>query len=213
MTPTAPMAYLLGRLRDSIADPALFDDPTVTRFLSDGYIAACERSRCLRAWVSQPLTANFQEYALPSDWVETMGVYMNGEPMDELSTRIAPRADAGNFYYSYGGVIGLVTTPTVSGGSYILHYARRPAALGAAGTPERQFGPEWYWLLRAYAAWHIYRLGYGEEYVGEANRQRVLFDTGVAMLERWSMSQDAAAVNSTPINHVLNVPSVVNTFA
>src|SRR2546423_3234590 len=124
MTPTAPMAFLLERLRSSIADPSLFDDDTVTRFLSDGYIAACERSRCLRAWVSQPLTASVQEYAVPGDWVETLGVYMNGAPMEELSTRISPRGDDGAFYYSYDGVIGLVTTPTVTSGSYTLHYAR-----------------------------------------------------------------------------------------
>src|SRR5207237_6986018 len=106
--------------------------------------------------------------------------------------------DDGAFYYSYDGVIGLVTTPTVTSGSYILHYARRPAVLTAAGTPETLFGPEWYWIMRAYAAWHIYRLGYGEEYVAESNRQRILFDTDVAMLERYSTSRDEAATNSTP---------------
>lgn len=213
MTPSAPMTYLLTRLRSSIADPAKFDDSTVTRFLSDGYVAACERSRCLRTWTTQALTANFQEYALPADWLETLGVYMAGAPMEELSTRISPRGDAGNFYYSYDGVIGLVTVPTASGGSYTLHYARRPAALGASDTPDPLFGPEWYWVMRAYAAWHIYRLGYGEEYVAEANRQRVAFDTGCAMLERYATSRSEAGQNATAVAHVLSVPSVVNTFA
>lgn len=198
------MTYLLTRIRSSIADPARFVDTEVVGFLSDGYIAACERSRCLRAWTTITLVAGTQEYALPADWLETMGVYQNGAPMDEQSTMLAPRQDPGALYYSYGSVIGFVRTPTAAG-SAILHYARRPAALAAGDTPERQFGPEWYRLLYHYAAWHVYKLAYGAEKAGEAQRHRDLFDHGCAALERFSMSQGEAAQNTTAVPHILAI--------
>jgi len=208
MTPTAPMAYLLERMRGSKADPEQFDDSTIVRYLSDGYIAACESARLLRAWTQITLTASFQEYALPSDWCETLGVYQDGDAMEELPVRIAPRADPGRFYYTYDGVLGLVTTPTASGGSIILHYARRPAAVGIADTPESVFGPEWYHLMYHYAAWHVYRLGYGAQYIAEAARHRQAFDAGTKMLQRYASSRTEAATNSTPVTTVLSLPAV-----
>ncbi len=202
MTPTAPMQYLLNRLRTSCADPALFTDAQLTTFLNDGYQAACERSRCLRAWTQVTATLGVQEYALPADWCGTIGVYQLGERMTAVSPRIAPRGDQGPYYYSYGGVIGLVDIPQTDGGSFILHYARTPTALALDDTPDAQFGPEWYWLLRAYAMWHVYQLGYGAQNISHAMTERSRFEMGVAELERWSRSQNVAE-GAAPVRHVV----------
>jgi hypothetical protein len=207
MDTSTPMRYLLARLRAAYADPAAFSDDQILRFLNDGYKAACVASHCLRAWTTITLTANFQEYALPSDWVATIGVYMAGNRMTPLSTRIAPRGDRGPFYYSFDGVLGLVTVP-IAGGSLVLHYAREPVSLGIDDTPEQQFGPEWYWIMRSYAVWHLASLSSGAQDISRARHERDLFDQGVAQLERFSTSQNipGQAQRMTHVNMLVGQP-------
>lgn len=189
LTPTAPIQHIVNRLRGALADSAQFSDDQLVAFINDGYQAAAERSRCIRTTVTVPLVVAQQEYALPDDWVSTLGVYVGGQRWTPLSTRIVPRRDSGNYYYSFGSILGLVTTPNLAG-SLLLYYAQEPTPLAITDTPDPQFPPERYYILRHYAAWQCYLNGYGAEALPRAMAQRTAWEVGVAQLERWASSQD-----------------------
>jgi hypothetical protein len=193
LTPSAPLAYLKMRLRQTIPIE-LMSDETLLAYLSEAYQDACERARCLPALTSIPVT-DAQEYDLPADFAEILLVYRDGVELERIPNRLAMRADAWG-YYEYGGKIGLSPAPqTGSSTSAIwLVYARRPAAFVTYDDAlEAAFTPEFFDALLHYARWKRYAVDGGAGRISQASWERDRWRIMVARLRQSARAVDAAS--------------------
>jgi hypothetical protein len=179
LSPTAPVRFAIYRLRQSVAETSRFTDEDLRLFINDGYQSACERTACLPAITTLTVVAGTTEVALPADWARTLHVYQNGHELGTVSYQNALRVPAGS-YYQYEGTIGLTgSAPTVDATLYIL-YARTPAPLGLDDVPE--WGGEWNYLLRHYAAWRCMSSASGAQDRPWIVNERAFYDVGVQQL-------------------------------
>lgn len=181
LTPTAPVRFCISRLRQAVAEEARFADSELLDFINEGYRSACERSRCLRSYASFSFDPGVQEAALPADHSETIRVYQNGQRLELVPFDHATRQIAGT-YYQYDGTLGLSTIDQDATQTVVLYYAQVPTLLDYDATP--QWGTEWNYLLRHYAAWRCVLAAGGAQTIKKAVAERVAFDTGVRMLAR-----------------------------
>lgn len=194
LAPTPPVRFLLNRLKQSFADPTLFSDADLLGFINDGYNALVEQSRYLRVLTTISLIDGQQEYSLPALCCEVLRIYISGERQVPVPLDVAATGIDGPYYYEYKRVIGFTNAPT-DGTAYLL-YASRPTPLTLDATPI--IPPEYYHLLRHYAAWRCILLQRGAEgvekpYMGtpRAQMQRAIFDQGIHQLRSETILESA----------------------
>lgn len=194
LNPTPPVRWILARLKQSFADPTLFSDVDLLNFINDGYGALVEQARYLHVLTTIDLVSGQQEYDLPPLCCEVDRLYLSGirqipVPLDKAATGLD-----GNYYYQYKRKIGFTNAPT--GGTAYLLYASLPTPLTLDSTPI--IPPEYYHLLRHYAAWRCILLQRGAEgvellYMGapRAQMQRMIFDQGIHQLRAETILESA----------------------
>jgi hypothetical protein len=96
-----------------------------------------------------------------------------------VSYQNALRVPAGS-YYQYEATIGLTGEPSASDTTLYILYARIPSPLNLDGVPE--WGGEWNYLLRHYAAWRCMRAASGAQDLRWIVNERAFYDDGVAHL-------------------------------
>jgi len=181
LLPTTPVRFCIARLRQSVAESSRFSDDDLLGIINDGYRQACRRAENLETLVTLTITAGSVETALPDDWVVTKRVYQSGVPLDPVDyRRIAD--DAAGTYYQYARVIGVPATTADSDTTLLLLYAREPDTLDYDDTPE--WGAEWNYLLRHYAAWRCILASGGEQTIRKAVQQRTQFENAVRKLRQ-----------------------------
>jgi hypothetical protein len=176
LTPTNPVRFCIYRLRQSIAETSRFADSDLVSFINDGYLSACERTACLLAITTITIPAGTTEVALPADWSRTLRVYVAGESLTPVPYQDALNGVAGGVY-QYGTTLGFTGDPNTTDVQAWLFYAQVPTILGLDDTP--QWGPEWNYLLRHYAAWRCMLTASGAEDLGMMVNERNLYDIGV----------------------------------
>jgi hypothetical protein len=179
LSPTLPVRFCIYRLRQNVAEASRFSDADLVQFINDGYQSACERSACLPAITTLTIPAGTNEVALPADWARTLHVYQDGAELGVVSYQNALGVPAGS-YYQYEATIGLTGEPSASDTTLYVLYARIPSALNLDGVPE--WGGEWNYLLRHYAAWRCMRAASGAQDLRWIVNERAFYDDGVAHL-------------------------------
>lgn len=187
LTPTLPIRFTLARLKQSFADPTLFSDADLLAFINEGYVTLVEQSRYLKIVQTISLIDGQQEYTLPPLCCEVLRVYIAGEEQIPIALDVAQTDLGGNYYYQLDRAIGFTQVPTGTEGTAVMWYASRPTPLGLDSIPI--IPPEFYYLLRHYAAWRCILLQRGAEgvlkpYLGSprAQMQRAIFDAGIHAL-------------------------------
>jgi hypothetical protein len=179
LSPTLPVRFCIYRLRQNVAEASRFSDADLIQFINDGYQSACERSACLPAITTLTVPAGAVEVALPADWARTLHVYQDGGELGTVSYQDALRVPTGS-YYQYEATIGLTGEPSTSDATLYILYARIPSPLTLDGVPE--WGGEWNYLLRHYAAWRCMRAASGAQDLRWIVNERAFYDDGVAHL-------------------------------
>jgi hypothetical protein len=179
LSPTPPVRFCIYRLRQNVAEASRFSSDDLVGFINDGYQSACERSACLPAITTLTVTAGTNEVALPADWARTLHVYQDGRELATVAYQNALRTAAGS-YYQYEATIGLTGEPVASDTTLYILYARIPSPLNLDGVPE--WGGEWNYLLRHYAAWRCMRAASGAQDLRWIVNERAFYDDGVAHL-------------------------------
>lgn len=179
LTPTGPVRFTISRLRKSVADANLISDADLLQIINDGYVTLVEKSRYQKAATPFPLTAGQREYGLPVNCCEVFRVYKDGIELTPVPLEDADTDLSGDFYYQYENLLGLIDTPEGAGEAWIF-YATRPTPLLIDDVP--QIPPEFYYLLRHYAAWRCYLLQSGAQRLKQAAAQKALFDEGIHLL-------------------------------
>ena len=126
-------------------------DSQATDLLNEGYRELCLRSEWLKATANIGLTvADDGEYALPTDCIRILKLFVNGRPYSETDETSEAHIVAGNLSYSgpsgshlywlKGDSTGadqvkLYPVPTTAGLSIDVRYVRRPTALTTATSP------------------------------------------------------------------------------
>jgi hypothetical protein len=196
LSPTAPVRFCIYRLRQSVAETSRFSDDDLVAYINDGYQSACERSACLPAITTLTVAAGNTETALPADWARTLRVYLLGVELNTVSYQDALSTPSGS-YYQYAGNVGLTGPTSVTNTTLYMLYARQPAVLGLDSVPE--WGGEWNYLLRHYAAWRCMLTASGAQELSWIVNERSFYDVGVAHLR--------AAVNRS----MKSAPALVRT--
>jgi len=206
LDPTPPIRFQIARLRQAVASDARFTDADLLGLLNDGYRSACERSECLETIVTIVFDPDATEAPLPSDHVRTIRVYQAGAKLEPIPYQHSAELIAGT-YYQYQGVIGLSVLGDPSGTATIaMLYARTPVALGYDDTPE--WGREWDYILRHYAAWQCILASGGAQTIRKAVAERVAYEDGIRRLRhqaqrRWgsglSRVRHASQIRVAPI--------------
>jgi hypothetical protein len=179
LIPTLPVRFCIYRLRQSVAETSRFSDADLVGYINDGYQSACERSACLPAITTLTVTAGAVETTLPADWAKTLRVYQHGAEVNPVTYQDAFTTPAGS-YYQYADRVGLTGDPSVTDSTLYILYARSPAALTLDGVPE--WGAEWNYLLRHYAAWRCMLAAGGAQELRWVVNERSFYDVGVAHL-------------------------------
>jgi hypothetical protein len=179
LIPTLPVRFCIYRLRQSVAETSRFSDDDLVSFINDGYQSACERAACLPAITTLTVTAGTVETTLPTDWARTLRVYQNGAEVNPVAYQDAFTAAAGS-YYQYADKVGLTGEASVSDSTLYMLYARTPTVLTLDGVPE--WGGEWNYLLRHYAAWRCMLAASGAQDLPWVVNERSFYDVGVSHL-------------------------------
>lgn len=199
LTPTPPVRFALYRLRQAVAESSRFQDEELLAILNEGYRSACQRSQCLQAVVTLTFDPGLFEIALPDDWSSTLRVYVGGVALEPAPYRHSTMTLPGT-YYQIEGKIGLnpADADPDAGVDAVFFYARTPDDLGYDDTPE--WGPEWNYLLRHYAAWRCILASGGAQTIGKAVQERRLFENGVRQL-RWQ-NRPGASGSARRLRHI-----------
>jgi hypothetical protein len=179
LTPTAPVRFCIYRLRQSIAETSRFSNDDLVGYINDGYQSACERAAALPAITTLTVPAGLVEANLPTDWARTLRLYQNGAEVNPVAYQDAFTFAAGS-YYQYGSVVGVTGAASVSPSTLYMLYARTPAPLGLDDVPE--WGGEWNYLLRHYAAYRCMLTASGAESSPLIVQEKSFYDHGVSLL-------------------------------
>ena len=182
LDPSPPIRFCLNRLRQSVASDARFTDDELLVMVNQGYRSACEQSHCLQNVITITFPAGESEAVLPASHVHTIGVYQAGAKLTPIpySQSLLAKPET---YYQYEGTIGL-SRISEAGDQILMLYARSPQPLGFDDVPE--WGAEWNYLLRHYAAWQCVLASGGAQTIRKAVGEMAAFQRGVQALHEQS---------------------------
>jgi hypothetical protein len=180
-------------MKANYVPPELYTDADILVLLNDGYLEACERTRCLKAMTTITLVADQQEYPLPADYSQMDFVCSSGRERFSISVSEALVADqTGNpgagGYYLYAGKIGFTPTPTQNtvptGGTMIAYSAKPSPLLTLDDGLDARYPIEFADVLLHYVVWRVESMSGGAESLRNAQTNRGLCDNRTRDLRR-----------------------------